>query len=79
MQPITIPVHNLMLEGPPQNPTAVSFTGLPHICKGKFERRFIKRIAHLPQLQVVVKVTQAHTRFYGFSRLAGKTIILVKA
>ena len=74
-----IKVYNLKLVGSPQHPMAVMFTGLPHIYKGTIEKRYIKSITHTPYLQVTITVDHSHTRFYGFSRLAGKTIILVPA
>lgn len=78
--PITIlNVYNLTLEGPSLNPTAVTFTGLPHIYRGAIKKRYIKSITHTPYLQVTITVDHSHTRFYGFSKLAGKTIILVPA
>ena len=67
-------VHNLQLEGPPQNTTGVSFTGLPYTYQGRFLREDIINIFRNP-LSVKVRVPY-NTHFYGFSKLGGQVVVL---
>jgi hypothetical protein len=69
-------VYNLKLEGPSQNPSGVTFTGLPNTYRGYFPRMYFKRFTQNP-LTVTVEVPE-NCSIYGFHDFRGKTVILRK-
>lgn len=70
----TVCVYNLILLGPPMNPTGVKFTGLPHTGEGEFLREHFIHLEHHP-LTVSIQVPEG-TNFYGFAKHAGRAVTL---